>query len=245
MECIAPPPLEDRQLLAYLDGEADEQVRDHMAQCRYCSERATALDQVQRKLTARLYRVDCPPPEALGEYQLGMLATEQRVSVARHLMSCPHCRQELEQLKNYLSELAPAAPTSPLEQVKVLVARLISQGEAGETVGSSAFAPAYAALRGDFEGPITMEADGVLIVLDPEPGREGSVTIQGQVAADDQERWTGARVEAHQEGEVQMATTVDDLGAFRLDALQPGPTELHLIPASGAMVVVQIEASAD
>lgn len=245
MKCISPPALEDSQLLAYLDGEADE-VEDHLAQCRYCSQRAGALDQVQKKLIARLYRVDCPPPEALGEYQLGMLATEQRVSVARHLMSCPHCRQELEQLKNYLSELAPAAPTSPLEQVKVLVARLVGQGEAGETAaGSPEFAAAYAALRGGSEGPITMEADGVLIVLDPEPGREGSVTIQGQVAADDQERWTGAQVEAHQEGEVRMTTTVDDLGAFRLEALQPGPTELHLIPAGGPMVVLKIDAKSD
>ena len=245
MKCTSPPALEDSQLLAYLDGEADEAVGDHLAQCHFCSQRAGALDKVQKKLTARLYRVDCPPPEALGEYHLGMLATDQRVSVARHLRTCPHCRLELGQLKNYLSELAPPTPTGPLEQVKVLVARLIGQGEAYTATGSPAFAPAYAALRGGSEGPITMEANGVLIVLDPEPGREGSVTIQGQVAADDQERWTGARVEAHQEGEVRMTAIVDELGAFRLEALQPGPTELHLIPASGAMVVVKIDAKSD
>jgi hypothetical protein len=232
--------------MALLDGEADEAAKDHLAQCRYCSQRAEALDRVQKELTARLYRIDCPPPEELGEYQLGMLATEQSASVARHLTTCPHCRLELEQLKNYLSELAPAASTGPLEQVKVLVARLTGVGEAGETrAGSPAFAPAYAALRGGSEGPITMEADGVLVVLDTEPGREGSLTIQGQVAADDQERWTGARVEAHQEGAVHMTSTVDDLGAFRLEALQPGPTELHLIPESGAMVLVKIDASPD
>lgn len=245
MTCISPPELDDEQLLAHLDGEADEQIEDHLAQCEHCRVRAEALNQAQKALTARLYRVDCPSPEELGEYQLGMLAAEQRTSMARHLMTCPHCRLEVEQIKIYLSELAPAARTSPLEQVRVLVAKLIGQGEAGERADAPGFAPAYAALRGGGEGPITLEADGVLIVLDLEAGREGSVTIQGQVAADDQARWTGAQVEAHQEGEVRMTTTVDDLGAFRLEALPPGPTELHFIPGSGAMVVARIEASSE
>ena len=34
MNCVFPPELEDRQILAYLDGEADNQVVSHLASAR-------------------------------------------------------------------------------------------------------------------------------------------------------------------------------------------------------------------
>ena len=95
-----------------------------------------------------------------------------------------------------------------------------------------------AALRGEGKGPITFEADGILIVLDVQPAAEGLVRILGQVAADDQDRWTGASVELRQVGMLQMAATVDDLGAFRFEGVLPGSTEFLITPLSGDAVLV-------
>ena len=240
MNCVSPPELDDRQLLTYVDGEADRNVATHLEQCSYCLEKARQLARLQKRLTRRLYRLTCPSPAELGEYHLGMLDAAQGATIAQHLQECPHCTREVAQLRSYLSELAPTVEFSPLERVrvaavKVLVARLIGGGQEDARL---ALAPAFAGIRGDARGPITLEADGILIVLDVQPTAEERVTILGQIASDDQDRWTGAVVELRQADELRITATVDDLGAFRCEAFPPGPTEILITPSSGNAVLV-------
>ncbi len=239
MNCASPPELTDRQLLAYADGEADNQVATHLAQCPYCREKARYLSYWQNQLTAKLYRMTCPSSIELGDYHLGLLPTAQTVSVAQHVSDCPHCQREVAQLRDYLrGELAPALEADPMARVKVLIARLVGGlGEPGPD-GGPALAPVLAGIRGEAKGPLTLEADGLLIVLDIQPAAEGRVTILGQVAADDQDHWTGASVELRQGGARQMTATIDDLGAFRCEGLPPGPTEILISPSSGIPVLI-------
>jgi hypothetical protein len=238
MNCVSPPELDDRQLLAYLDGEADHAVAAHLEQCGYCREKARQLARLQARLRARLHRLTCPLPMELGESHLRLLAPAQATAVDQHLRECPHCAQEVAQLRGYLNEPTPAVEPGLLERVKVLVARLVGEKGEGRPSSELAFAPAFVALRGTSQGPITLEADGLFIVLDVQPATEGRVNILGQIAADDQDRWTGAAVELRQSGTLQMTVTVDDLGAFRCEAVLPGPTELQIIPGGRSVVVV-------
>ncbi len=240
MTCVSPPELEDRQLLSHLDGGGDDSIAEHLARCPHCREKADQLARLQNRLTARLYRLTCPSSIELGEYHLGLLPTDQKVAVAQHVRECPHCKREVAQLRDYLRELAPAFEASSMERVraaavKVLVAHLVNGGQGEENF---ALSPAFARLRGDARGPITLEADGILIVLDVQPAAEGRVAILGQIASDDQDRWTGAVVELRQAGALQMTATVDDLGAFRCEEIFPGPTELLITPSSGNAVLV-------
>ena len=85
MDCITSPEPNDWELLAYIDGEVDGQVLAHLEQCPHCRERARRLTRLQDRLRARLYRVTCPSPAALGEYHLGILPPDQAAAVARHL----------------------------------------------------------------------------------------------------------------------------------------------------------------
>jgi len=238
MACVSPPELDDRQLLAYLDGEADPQVASHLKQCPHCREKADALARLSARLTARLYRLTCPSPAELGEYHLGLLLGTQAGAISQHLAECPHCTRELTQLKDYLGELAPELELSLGERARVLVARWVGGKEADSPPGRLALAPAFAGIRGSSRGPITLEADSILIVLDIHPAAEGRVTMLGQVAADDQDRWTGARVELRQTGTLPTAATVDDLGAFRFQEVFSGSTEIMITSTHG--IVVQI-----
>lgn len=238
MNCVSPPELTDQQLLAYLDGESHHEVKAHLEQCGYCREKARQLARLQARLRARLHRLTCPLPMELGEYHLRLLAPAQATAVAQHLRECPHCTREFAQLKGYLSEPAPAVEPGLLERVRVLVARLVGGEREDRPPGELAFAPAFVAIRGATQGPITLEADGLFIVLDIQPATEGRVNILGQVAADDQDHWTGALVELRQADVLQMTATVDDLGAFRCEEVLPGPTELRITPRSGSPVVV-------
>ncbi len=238
MNCVSPPELDDKVLLACLDGEADQEAATHLQRCSYCREKARQLARLQDRLTARLFRLTCPSPTELGEYHLGLLTSTQAAAVAHHLRECPHCVREVAQLKGYLREPAPAAESSPLERVKVLVARLVGGKQEDRPSGEFAFAPALVAVRGSAPGPITWEADGILIVLDVQPAAEGRVSILGQVAADDQDHWTGALVELRQAGALQLTTTVDDLGAFHCAGIPPAPTEIKITSSDG--ITVQI-----
>ena len=228
-QCISPPELDDKQLLIYLDGNADKEIVSHLERCEYCREKAENLANLQNELISRLYRINCPSSLELGEYHLHMLPASQMLMVRQHVSECPHCTRELTQLEEFfLSDLAPTE-NSLLGQAKVLIARLM-----GAEVDSG-LAPA---LRGESKGPLTFEADGIVIVLDIQPVNDGKVHILGQVAADNQDQWTGALVEFRQGDELQFSTTVDDLGAFRSDSIEPGSKELRITPKDGSLILV-------
>jgi len=229
-QCISPPALDDRQLFLYLDGKGDQEVISHLERCAYCLERANALADLQSRLTSRVYRITCPSPMELGEYHLRMLPASEMHLIRHHIGECPHCTRELAQLEAFFStDLAPTE-TSLFGQARVLIARLVSSlGEPGQTV---------AALRGDAKGPLTLQADGIVIVLDIQPGKEGKVNILGQLAAEDQDQWTGASVELHQGGELEFSSTVDDLGAFYSEGIIPGSKELRITSKDSFIRVV-------
>lgn len=227
MECITSPALDDTQIISYVEGEADKFIVAHIKECPYCAERTKRLSLLQNRLRARWYRSTCPSSMELGDYHLGLLPASQTLVVAQHVRECPHCRREIAELEEFLAE--PDVPPDILGTAKVLFARLIG---AGTESGSAAFG----ALRGESKGPLVFEADGVVITLDVSPGPNGQVSILGQVAADDQDQWTGARVELQQADTPPLTTSLDDLGAFRFEAIRPGATKFMITSADSIVI---------
>ena len=227
MKCISSPALDDTQIVRFIEGEADDAVAAHIKECPYCSEKARQWTRLQNGLKKQLYRVTCPTPMELGDYHLDFLPDAQKLAVAQHVRECLLCRQDVAILEGFLSSLTPESDL--LGAAKVLIARLMgAQGESG-------LAPA---LRGEAKGPLTYEADGIVIVLDIQSANDGKVELLGQVAADDQDSWTGALVKLWQGDQLECSTTIDDLGAFRCEGIISGKQELRLVPTSGSPVVV-------
>jgi hypothetical protein len=227
MNCISPPELSDRQLLEFLDGEAEPETTHHLGICQYCSNRADALARLQNGLTARLYRITCPSPLELGEYHLRILPSPQMLVIAQHVRACPHCEAEVEQLENFLQDLTIDMKPAPTP-VRVLIARLLGGPGEGR-------AP-IPALRGEGKGPIIMEVEGMVITLDVEPGAGGQGSMLGQVAADNQDQWTNASVELQQADLPPQTTSLDDLGAFRFEVVRPGSTRILITATEGVVI---------
>jgi hypothetical protein len=164
----------------------------------------------------------------LGDYHLGFLPDPQKLVVAQHVRECPHCLRELAELEDFLG--AQITEDSFLRTAKVLIARLIG--------GEEGLMPSHAALRGEAKGPLTLEADGIVIILDIQQADSGLANILGQVAADDQDQWTDALVEIHQDGKLEFSTTLDDLGAFQAEGIVPGSKELRIISKDQFLTVV-------
>jgi anti-sigma factor RsiW len=227
MTCTNPTELNDKELLAYVDGEADPQVISHVEQCPDCQERAKRLARWQGQLTAQLYRFTCPSSLELGEYHLGLLARDETAAMAQHLAECPHCTREVAQLKDYLGELAPSLEPSLLEQVKVVIARLVGGGTGDDLLGRRAWAPAYAGIRGQEEGPYLYEAGQVQISIEIQEDAEtpGQKAILGLIIGAEP-----ATVLAHLWRAAQHLVTVsvDELGNFVIPNLSPDNYELIL-----------------
>jgi hypothetical protein len=226
MKCITSPALEDVEIAMYIDGEADEATVAHIQQCPFCSERAQGWARLQNRLRKQAYRANCPTPMELGDYHLKLLPARQALMVSAHLRECLLCKQEVAVLDDFLTGLAPEI--SLLGAVRVLIARLIS--------GDGDLAPA--ALRGAGNEPLTYKANGILIVLDIQPTKEGKASIFGQVASENQDGWTGARVELRKADQLQASTEVDDLGTFQYSDVIHGGQELRIWPQAGPVVIV-------
>lgn len=231
MTCTNPPRLGDKELLAYVDGEADHRVISHVEQCSYCSERAECLAHWQTHLTAQLYRHTCPSSLELGEYHLGLLAQDRAMAISQHLDECLHCTSEVTQLRDYLGALAPSLETGLLErakgQVRVLIARLVSGGEGRSLLAGPALAPAYAGVRGEEAGPYLYEAEDIQIAIEVQDDAEqpDHKAILGLTLGPEPAGGFAFLWQARQRVAV---VPVDDLGNFVIPDLAPGSYELIL-----------------
>jgi len=104
MECSEPGAIRDEELLAYLAGEKVQPfVKQHLAHCQRCTAQLAAYERIERTLTSKLYRFDCPPSQVLGEYQLGLLGKELTAAVNNHLSMCALCAAEVATLTEFLA----------------------------------------------------------------------------------------------------------------------------------------------
>jgi len=117
MECSESGAIRGEELFAYIDGvQVRPAVLGHLAQCPHCSSQLATYQRMDRKLIQRLYRWDCPTNQILGEYQLGLLSSEQAVGVQDHLKRCVLCAAEVTMLTNFLLNdtlLVESAPVLP------------------------------------------------------------------------------------------------------------------------------------
>lgn len=188
--------------------------------------------QFDHRLASRLYRWDCPSPQALADYHLGRLEVEAATSVARHAERCPRCAAELGELGAFLAAGAARVPAPATRQpvgsfadrLGGLVAQLVPRQPA-------------LALRGEAQGPVTATAGDILLVLEAQPAQAGQATLFGQLAAPEQDQWTGALVQLWRNGVLGQTTVLDDAGGFRLDSVEPGAVDLQFTPAAGQPVL--------
>jgi anti-sigma factor RsiW len=96
--CVDPREIKAGDLMAYVDGTADEAVVEHVRRCPACARQAEELAALQAVLAAELYRRSCPTPDQLIAYWRGELRGSEEWTVAGHLRQCPHCAREMAAL---------------------------------------------------------------------------------------------------------------------------------------------------
>jgi len=224
MDCISTKPLTDLVLLRFLDGESDPETDVHLQNCLHCKQRATALLEIQGHLTANLFRTQCPSSQELGDYHLRLIPSDSRVKIKAHVANCLHCTRELAELEAYLNQVRPEIEITPVERVKILVAKLIG----GLDLSSQgALAPAMVGVRGTTSSATMYEAGDLQLSLElqKDPEDPGKGTLLGLALGADV---AGLVAKLLQDGSEIADSKLDDLGNFLFQDIPSGAYDLIL-----------------
>jgi hypothetical protein len=121
--------LSDEDLSSFvLDEEPlSSEVREHLEQCAICQQRLARYKQLHASLVSRLYRSQCPSSTQLSLYCAGLLAADEQMEIAAHLLLCPLCADEAADTRHFLAIVEPLpAPTISLrDTARRIVATLV------------------------------------------------------------------------------------------------------------------------
>lgn len=234
-QCSTPPQLTDDQLSATLDGDADASIADHLACCPWCAARLEHARHLEQRLATTLSRWNCPSPERIGDYHLGLLDPVDSGAIAAHLSRCPQCAAELDDLVHFL----PPAPEPPVQAFVIARPQPAPFRRARELIAQIMPRPLGLAVRsGASSVPLLASAGSAMLMITVEPSDNPNLALIGHLAAQEADRWYGALVELRS-AEALMATAVlDDSGGFRCEPIPPGPVRLRISAADGVAIVV-------
>ncbi|MHB8644503.1 MAG: zf-HC2 domain-containing protein [Thermomicrobiales bacterium] len=218
-----PDAIRPDDLIAFIDGEASAVVREKIGSDPTLRAAADAYARTQRHLKRRLYRFACPSPQALGEYDLGLLDPVERTRVAAHVIECPRCAAELRTLRDFMATEDDAPPVGAIERMRRIVATLLPPPPRTSP---------YASLRGAEEATTrTYQAGDVTITLDlGAPVRRGKTSLVGLLwrNGDDPETIAGSAVVLSDETGTTQTTAIDEVGNFTFDDITPGAYRLEV-----------------
>lgn len=235
MTCSTPPQLTDLEIEMFIAGEATPAVAAHHAHCAACAARVAHRAGEEAALHRRLFRADCPPALALGEWQMQLLASEEATRLAEHLARCPWCQEEVGVIAEMLT-LPLSVPEPRLAGIRRLVATLISQapGASGQ--------PALA-LRGSESDQLSFAADTLTITLATESTAQGQLMLSGLVIDADGAlgALAGQSVHLLQFEQIVAETVVDDLNNFAFAAIPPGSYALAVPRDETVILIPEVE----
>ena len=221
--CINPDEIADGDLVAYVHGSASRHVDAHIRKCAHCAQQVEALKAVDVGLLRLVYRATCPSAETLTAFAMDQLSAVERLQVAAHLRTCPHCAEEVAAARTWTQE----KPASLLEQLQEALAL-------ARVARPIAHAGAPARGRG-WQG--RFEVDELLITLALHGNRlTGRVRQRDTVEADlSGEAWLLSLVDG---GETIESAPVDARGRFQFTALSPQPYTL-LLQVGGQDIAIE------
>ncbi len=258
MECSEPGAIRDEDLMAYFSGDqVHPAIAQHIASCQSCSSRLASYQQVERVLTGKLFRFDCPPNQMLGEYHLGMLSQHQASLVSNHLRICGFCNTEIAQLKSFLGADPLLVKRTPVarnnhahvQDIRQAARRVREQAEAGARRIAAILVPQQPGLALQRNAsqlapawPRRYNAEDISIAVQIERASNNTLQVLGIVSRNDTqpEALEGTPVQLISGTAAPYSQTIDDLGNFLFPSVVPATYTLELHFASGIVVIDQL-----
>lgn len=226
--------LEDWELDRIADGEGSPEMHRTLAQSVADQQRLAEIKREEMVLRQNLFRADCPSTLLLGEWQLGMVPTQQAQPLQSHITHCPHCAAELAQIQSAMN-----APVSSTPTREPLLRRLIMKLESllDDVAGTTAATPV--ALRGETWSGLYSSGD-YMISLTKRRAKNG-YSLQGSVIMPDPAAKGQAQLTLKQNETVIVKSPLSAAATFAFEQVPPGRYELIVTTASSELVVPELQ----
>lgn len=233
-QCIAPKEIQEGDLAAYVVGQAEAHVVNHVANCLFCQAEAAQLLETELLLDELLYLEDCPNDEQMLQYVAGLLSGTQLADVEAHVASCPDCAREYRQLTAVSpTELpTPSTPANPLKELGKQILQAL-QVPISPKLGLS--------MRGQQDLGQLYEAGDYQIILGSKVTElpQRSHQLQGQIIHSETGMpLSSAAVTLQQQGETIATSKVNPLGYFQMNNLKSGRYRLQ-IAAEDTHIIIE------
>jgi len=244
MDCFTPDALhEDDLIISVLDPqELSAEARQHLAECPACAERAASYQRVAQRLSARLYRWDCPPTQEISDYAAGFMTGKRKREIGAHVRRCPRCAEEVAISRQFFAPpVTPAAaPVRPRLIAQLMPRRITEATGAGLRGGG-----------GDEGWPRQYQADGISLSLHRAASTMGGAgaMLLGLISRADSsaEDLSGVEVRLLVTGvpdlPALLVEQIDDLGNFVLSDVPAGRFDLLIALPEGDLVIEGLELS--
>jgi hypothetical protein len=126
MDCLHFMAPSDEEIVRFaLDEDPlSQEAREHLEQCKICQQRLARYKQSHTSLLSRLYRSQCPSGTRLSLYCAGLLAVDEQMSIAAHLLLCPLCAAEAADTRLFMADVEPIP--APVFSSSVAVQRIVA-----------------------------------------------------------------------------------------------------------------------
>lgn len=219
--------LSDAQLLDYITGVAQLDVRAMLERSPACREAARRLARTMLPLSRLVYRADCPSTDRLVAYGEQQLLGTDQLLVRAHVIKCDHCQADLAMLEA-IDEVPIQAPPRRLVEASFLPALL--QGVRGTV--------------------LRFQAPTVIIQLSARKTSGQSLTwnIRGELRTHDglplSDALEVAQLQAHHpltgSSEQAYEAVIEPDGAFSFQQIPPGRYKLSLLTGAEEIVIREL-----
>jgi hypothetical protein len=231
MNCLFLKPLTDDEISLLLDGHANDDLIQHVAQCPACAQRLETARLIEISMKAKLFRADCPAPQTLGDYHAGLLTPDDRKMIAAHLNLCASCRSELQTLIDFLA--ADLDETVPLPEVPPnnIIRPPTTYFQAATPLRK---------VRGSDKRQLRATVNGVQLFFDLQRSPKG-IALEGLLVPQEKKEmsvWVGSLVEIRTVNELLSVCYIDDMGTFRCELIPEGMVYVRITSVGGRSIVV-------
>ncbi|MCA9972825.1 MAG: hypothetical protein KC425_21560 [Anaerolineales bacterium] len=233
--CSEPTRIDETDLLAYLAGEADADVRRHVETCTACQARAAALQAADMTLWQTAVRLDCPDLDTLLRIEAGLMPA---AAWQPHIAACPHCQEVLQALAAAVTDTAVSPATQDTWSEK-LHDGLRTAGRRLLEALPRPVPRAQLAFRGDEtrEWLYEVEAFQIVITVAEAVRGAGAWQITGQVLEAGVPVSDSLAVQLREQARVVAACSAEAFGLFELSDIPAGTYRLELEMAAAQLIV--------
>lgn len=256
MACEFPPELTEDDLLAILLDEADAGYLAHVRNCPHCAARLEELRDFSQDFLEQLEdtRADCPNPELLADFLVGLLTPVQHQEVLKHIQQCEYCRRDENDLRTQftiidedITQMLAKPEKSARIRPSEFIAEVRAQSNYGKARGKAqreSIVGVGSVMRGEASAsngrqPIAVSDEiSVSLVLDQ---TLHGIKILGTLYETDPAlvaHWKDAIVELRRDSKLVAAARVDDMGSFECLVPSHAILEMRITSADGRSVVV-------